>query len=89
MWFILPCRTAIPVTCPKCADVLYCSEECLSKASSTYHKYECGLLPTIWRSGASVNCHMALRILAKMPLEYYLKIKDDIEKDLPIGEILQ
>ncbi|XP_011192734.2 SET and MYND domain-containing protein 4 [Zeugodacus cucurbitae] len=82
-------RTAIPVACPKCADVLYCSEECLTKASSTYHKYECGLLPTIWRSGASVNCHMALRILANKPLEYFLKIKDDIEKDLPLDEIIK
>ncbi|XP_036331884.1 SET and MYND domain-containing protein 4 [Rhagoletis pomonella] len=82
-------RTAIPVACPKCADVLYCSEECLTKASTTYHKYECGLLPTIWRSGASVNCHMALRVLAKKSLDYFLNIKQDIDKELAIEEILK
>ncbi|XP_053964507.1 SET and MYND domain-containing protein 4 [Anastrepha ludens] len=82
-------RTAVPVACPKCADVLYCSEECQSKASSTYHRYECGILPTIWCSGASINCHMALRVLANKSLDYFLNIKQDIEKELTIAEILK
>ncbi|XP_037955909.1 SET and MYND domain-containing protein 4-like [Teleopsis dalmanni] len=80
-------RTAIPVACPKCADVIYCSEECQTHASKTYHKYECGILPLIWRSGASINCHMALRIFASKSVDYFLKIKDDVNKQFTIQEI--
>ncbi|XP_037950105.1 SET and MYND domain-containing protein 4-like [Teleopsis dalmanni] len=80
-------RTAIPVACSKCADVIYCSEECQTHASKTYHKYECGILPLIWRSGASINCHMALRIFASKSVDYFLKIKDDVNKQFTIQEI--
>ncbi|XP_037806669.1 SET and MYND domain-containing protein 4 [Lucilia sericata] len=82
-------RTAIPVACPKCADVIYCSEKCQQRAMSSYHKYECGMLPTIWRSGASVNCHMALRIFANKPVEEFLQIADKVDAKLYIEQIQQ
>ncbi|XP_055917831.1 SET and MYND domain-containing protein 4 [Eupeodes corollae] len=80
-------RTVIPVACPNCCDVVYCSEKCLKQARESYHKYECGLLETIWRSGASVNCHLALRIIASRPLECFKKIKDEIDVALSIEDI--
>lgn len=80
-------RTAIPVACPNCADVVYCSEKCLKRAAKTYHKYECGILATVWSSGASVNCHMALRILTSKPMDHFLQIFDTIDEKLSMEEL--
>ncbi|XP_061397445.1 SET and MYND domain-containing protein 4 [Musca vetustissima] len=80
-------RTAIPVACPKCADVVYCSEKCQKRAAKSYHKYECGILPTIWSSGASVNCHMALRILTSRSMDHFLEVFDKIDDKLTADEI--
>lgn len=80
-------RTVIPLACSKCCDVVYCSEKCMKQASESYHKYECGLLQTIWRSGASVNCHLALRIIASQSLESFKVLKDVIDSPMSIEEI--
>uniref|UniRef100_A0A1A9UIY6 MYND-type domain-containing protein n=1 Tax=Glossina austeni TaxID=7395 RepID=A0A1A9UIY6_GLOAU len=82
-------RSATPVACPTCADVIYCSEKCLSRAAKSYHKYECGLLSTIWQSGASINCHMALRILASQDKDNLLKLAKNIDQKLSLEEILK
>ncbi|XP_055378198.1 SET and MYND domain-containing protein 4 [Condylostylus longicornis] len=73
-------RTVTPIPCNNCTDIIFCSEKCLKDA--TYHEYECGILPTFWKSGASINCHLALRIIACKPLEYFKKIKSEIDIDL-------
>lgn len=70
---------AIPVTCPNCVEVVFCSEKCQEISLNTYHKHECGLLQTIWKSGASINCHLAFRIISSKSYEYFLKIKDKID----------
>lgn len=80
-------RTAIPVACPQCADVVFCSEKCQQRALKSYHKYECGLLPTIWRSGASINCHMALRIFASKPVAEFLQLFDKVDSKLYVEQI--
>lgn len=80
-------RTLIPVACPKCVDVVYCSEKCQRAAAASYHKYECGLLATIWRSGASINCHMALRIFAMKTLEEFLQVADKVNGKMHIEQI--
>ncbi|XP_030386848.1 SET and MYND domain-containing protein DDB_G0284059 [Scaptodrosophila lebanonensis] len=81
-------RTVIPVACPSCADVIYCSEECQQRAAANYHRYECGIVPVIWRSGASINTHLALRIFASKPLEYFLQLKPSIDENLPLEQML-
>ncbi|XP_075166218.1 SET and MYND domain containing, class 4, member 3 isoform X1 [Haematobia irritans] len=80
-------RTAIPVACPKCVDVIYCSEKCQKRAANTYHKYECGLLTTVWSSGASINCHMALRIFTNKSVQHFLEIADKIDEKLSVAEL--
>ncbi|ALC41289.1 CG7759 [Drosophila busckii] len=81
-------RTVVPVCCPNCADVIYCSEQCQQNSTAKYHKYECGILPIIWRSGASINNHMALRIIASKPLDYFLQLQPFGNEELPIEELL-
>ncbi|KAH8280291.1 hypothetical protein KR018_001592 [Drosophila ironensis] len=81
-------RSVVPVACPRCADVIYCSEQCREVAAKKYHKYECGIVPIIWRSGASINNHIALRIIASKPLDYFLKVKDTLDEELTPEELL-
>ncbi|KAH8299554.1 hypothetical protein KR044_002756 [Drosophila immigrans] len=81
-------RTVVPVACPGCSDVVYCSEQCQQRAAGKYHKYECGILPVIWRSGASINNHMALRIIASKPLDYFLQLKPTLDEQLSLEQLL-
>ncbi|EDW01344.1 SET and MYND domain-containing protein 4 [Drosophila grimshawi] len=81
-------RTVVPVACPGCSDVIYCSEQCQQRSADKYHKYECGILPIIWRSGASINNHMALRIIASKPLDYFLQLRPSLDEDLSLEQLL-
>ncbi|KAL9692280.1 hypothetical protein quinque_015869 [Culex quinquefasciatus] len=72
-------RVSVPVCCPKCSDVVFCSEDCESSANSGYHKYECGFLPIFWKSGASITCHMALRIITQQSEEYFLQLRPELD----------
>lgn len=73
-------RTSIPIACSLCADVIFCSEACRSEATDTYHKFECGVLPHLWNSGASITCLMALRIITQKSEKYFLNIQEDLDK---------
>uniref|UniRef100_A0A9I3CJN3 MYND-type domain-containing protein n=1 Tax=Anopheles culicifacies TaxID=139723 RepID=A0A9I3CJN3_9DIPT len=71
-------RVSVPIACPLCADVVFCSDECESKANATYHRYECGFLHILWGSGASITCHMALRMITQKSEEYFMKLKPEL-----------
>uniref|UniRef100_A0A182QSN0 MYND-type domain-containing protein n=1 Tax=Anopheles farauti TaxID=69004 RepID=A0A182QSN0_9DIPT len=71
-------RVSVPIACPLCADVIFCSDECEAKANSSYHKYECGFLHILWGSGASITCHMALRMITQKSEEYFMKLKPEL-----------
>lgn len=68
------------MACDSCADVIFCSEECRDIACNGYHKFECGLLPHLWNSGASITCLMALRIITQKNLKYFVDLKDALKK---------
>lgn len=70
-----------PLPCPGCIDVLFCSKKCQDEATAGYHKYECGLLETLWSSGSSINFHMALRLISLQPLSFFKGIQAELEKD--------
>uniref|UniRef100_A0AAG5D6P3 MYND-type domain-containing protein n=1 Tax=Anopheles atroparvus TaxID=41427 RepID=A0AAG5D6P3_ANOAO len=71
-------RVSVPIACPLCSDVIFCSDECETKANGSYHRYECGFLPILWGSGASITCHMALRMITQRSGEYFAKIKPEL-----------
>lgn len=82
-------RSVVPVACSRCADVIYCSEQCREEAANKFHKYECGIVPILWRSGASINNHIALRIIASKPLDYFLKLKPTIDEELSPEKLIR
>lgn len=82
-------RTIAPIVCPNCPNIIFCSEKCKEIAMHSYHKIECNVLPLIWRSGSSINCHMALRIISQKSLEYFIELKDQLENDLNFDDILK
>lgn len=49
------------VPCPSCAEVLFCSKACQREATSSYHQFECALLPLLHTLEPSH--HVALRML--------------------------
>ncbi|XP_058819604.1 SET and MYND domain-containing protein 4 [Topomyia yanbarensis] len=69
-------RVSVPICCPKCSDVIFCSESCAK--DSSFHQFECGFLPILWKSGASITCHMALRMITQKPEEYFLKLRSEL-----------
>ncbi|XP_058123652.1 SET and MYND domain-containing protein 4 [Anopheles ziemanni] len=71
-------RVSVPIACPLCSDVIFCSDECEAKANGSYHRYECGFLPILWGSGASITCHMALRMITQKSGDYFAKIKPEL-----------
>lgn len=80
-------RTVTPIPCPQCVDVVFCSKTCRNAAIYGYHKFECGLLETIWKSGSSINCHMAMRLISQRPLSYFKSIQDQLIDNLGFDDI--
>ncbi|CAH2100286.1 unnamed protein product [Euphydryas editha] len=72
-------KCPIPIPCPKCPNVIFCSDKCLDAALQSYHGYECHILPLLWKSGCSITCHIALRMITQKTKEYFTKIYNDLE----------
>ncbi|KAL1488424.1 hypothetical protein ABEB36_014897 [Hypothenemus hampei] len=70
----------LPIACPGCTDVIFCSTHCCRLATKTFHSVECGLQKNLFQSGASVNCLLAMRIISQRPLKFFIdkrnKLKD-------------
>ncbi|KAL3290275.1 hypothetical protein HHI36_023623 [Cryptolaemus montrouzieri] len=58
--------------CPGCSIVVFCSSNCERKANRTYHKYECVFQKTLFQSGASINCALALRIITQRDVKFFM-----------------
>ncbi|XP_055316538.1 SET and MYND domain-containing protein 4 [Sitodiplosis mosellana] len=80
-------RSITPLPCPTCIDVVFCSKNCRNTAIYGYHKFECGMLETIWNSGSSINCQMAMRLISQRPLSYWRNIRKELKDNLSIDEI--
>ncbi|KAI5633459.1 SET domain-containing protein [Phthorimaea operculella] len=70
----------IPLVCPNCPNVIFCSEKCLDTALKTYHGYECPILPVLWKSGCSITCLIALRMITQYKKDYFTNIAKDLEE---------
>lgn len=44
------------------------------------------MLPILWKSGSSINCHMALRMISQKNLKYFYDIRGDLERGQPFEE---
>ncbi|XP_055548537.1 SET and MYND domain-containing protein 4-like [Wyeomyia smithii] len=73
-------RVDVLFCCPNCVDVAYCSPDCQKKACSSYHRYECGFLQFLWKSGANVVCMLALRIITQKSVEYFYELEEELEQ---------
>ena len=73
-------RLEAAVPCNQCSRVAFCSVACQTVALTTHHVVECPILETLWSSGASITCLMALRMLSQRGLKYFLDMKDILEK---------
>lgn len=68
------------VPCHGCSGVAFCSEECKTVATGTYHKYECRYMDMMIGSGMSILCFLALRIVTQNEAQYFLNNNEiDIE----------
>lgn len=77
MFFVSRCP--IPLPCPKCPNVVFCSDKCLETAQKSYHAYECHILPLLWKSGCSITCHIALRMITQRKKEYFTNISQELD----------
>lgn len=80
-------RSITPLPCPNCVDVIFCSQKCRNASTNTYHKYECGILETIWLAGSSINCQMAMRLVAQRPLSYFKSIRNELADTMSVSDL--
>ncbi|XP_013167232.1 PREDICTED: SET and MYND domain-containing protein 4 [Papilio xuthus] len=73
-------KCPVPIPCPRCPNVIFCSEKCSDDAQKTYHSYECQILPLLWKSGCSITCHIALRMITQHKKDYFNEIISNIEE---------
>lgn len=69
-----------PISCPNCAYAIFCTTNCERISNDSFHKIECGFKRELQNAGVSINCCMALRIIAQKPLQFF-KQKKKLLKD--------
>ena len=82
-------RLKAVVPCSQCAGIGFCSKECREKALSTYHKYECKYLDLLQGLGCSALVRLALRIITLHPLDYFKKMRTDLNVDTKSTDVKQ
>ncbi|GLV37710.1 SET and MYND domain containing class 4 member 3 [Carabus blaptoides fortunei] len=75
-------RVRYPIPCPNCPNVVFCSIKCRMHALNTYHKYECKFLGSLWTSGCSIVCSLAIRLITQKGLQYFLDVKPNLSQNL-------
>lgn len=75
------CFTAVEqlIACPTCANVVFCSTICERLANKSFHKVECPIQASLYSSGASVNCLLALRIISQKHFSYFNDKKNKLK----------
>lgn len=51
----------------------------MEAAQKSYHAYECHILPLLWKSGCSITCHIALRMITQNKKEYFTNIAKELD----------
>ncbi|KAJ8957475.1 hypothetical protein NQ317_004837, partial [Molorchus minor] len=68
-----------PIACPSCGNVVFCSTNCERLANKSFHKVECLIQQSIFASGASVNCSLAMRIISQRPFSFFKDKKNKLK----------
>lgn len=69
----------LPIACPQCSEVIFCSTHCSRMASKGFHGVECGLQRQLFQCGASVNCLLALRLISQKPVGLFLDKRNKLQ----------
>lgn len=68
-----------PIACPTCPFVIFCSSICERLANKSFHRYECCVQQSLFESGASINCSLALRIITQKHYSYFNDKKNKLK----------
>ncbi|XP_043197664.1 SET and MYND domain-containing protein 4-like [Amphibalanus amphitrite] len=71
--------------CRECSGVMFCSPACAA-AAEPYHRWECSIQDVLQASGMSPLCHLALRIITKHGLEFFQKLRPELERARAPGD---
>ncbi|KRT79853.1 Anaphase-promoting complex subunit 3 protein [Oryctes borbonicus] len=74
-----------PIPCGSCVYTVFCSKNCMKE--SKCHEIECKITHSLYESGASINCIMALRIITQKPFGDFWNKKDSLGKPISSDRI--
>lgn len=80
-------RVSYSIPCSNCPSIIFCSTKCRQIAMNSYHKYECSFLGALWVSEISLICNLSVRLLTQKGLDYFIKIRTKLGKNLEENEI--
>ncbi|KAF0298404.1 SET and MYND domain-containing protein 4 [Amphibalanus amphitrite] len=78
-------RVLAAFPCRECSGVMFCSPACAA-AAEPYHRWECSIQDVLQASGMSPLCHLALRIITKHGLEFFQKLRPELERARAPGD---
>lgn len=72
--------TLNPIPCVSCKYTVFCRNECMKQAK--FHEIECKITHSLYESGASINCIMALRIITQKPFKFFWNKRETLIKNM-------
>lgn len=72
-------RMNIPMPCPTCSRIGFCSLACRSQALETYHAYECSIIDFLFEAGISITCYLAFRMITLKKSGFFTRLRPFIE----------
>ncbi|CAL4111080.1 unnamed protein product, partial [Meganyctiphanes norvegica] len=74
-------RCPVPLPCPQCCKVVFCSEECRKSGWLNFHKLECENMHAMIKLGSSV-LPKVYKIIAQLPFTEFKNIIPQLEKEI-------
>nr|XP_040567327.1 SET and MYND domain-containing protein 4-like [Lepeophtheirus salmonis]XP_040567333.1 SET and MYND domain-containing protein 4-like [Lepeophtheirus salmonis] len=71
-------KNVAPLPCPKCVNVLFCSEKCLNEALKEYHSNECDIIDLLYSAQVG-GWTLAYKAIIRNPCEFYLSKRDEFQ----------
>ncbi|KAK7076618.1 hypothetical protein SK128_012850 [Halocaridina rubra] len=73
----------IPLPCPYCSMVIFCSENCRIRGVSGHHWFECNVLPTLatLEEKENIVTYLAFRLISQTPFQKLQNILPSLKKE--------